>query len=522
MFKLSSEKISYFILILIFALVMWYFIALENINPYLNEYDPYYHVAAARFLKDYGPKYDFRWAQFTTFKTHFADKEYLLHALTLPFLYVTDDLIKAGKYTIIFLNVLFLLVYVYLLRRYIPPHLAGLFLILLTFSMHFSIYFTYLRPQTLGNIFYILAAYCAMNKRWPYVAIISIAYVLSHVSFPILVPMIFLIEVARFCYNREFCERNLYAVVLGIMAGIFIHPNYPNILLSVYLNAFLVPLYIFTKVPLDFGRELFPVTTDGIFIAEVFSFLSMAIVVVGGLRRGVKASFATFAWLIALSLYFLLALFGNRYWYPFSVVFYLFFASYLNDWRGKRSWPSVAVTLRRGLLAYFIVAVIMIVPNRNIVNNDISDYCAISSHYVAVGRFLKNHVPAGENIYHAYWSDSPFFICMNPKNNYISLLDPIYTFYPYPKIYLYYLGLRQGPVENPHLVIRDVFHARYGYAGFPSWLSKTAQADKDHFEVLYADSKGLVFKIIDKPPVLPAVKPKDIKNKPKKKKWFFF
>jgi len=521
MFNLASEKISYFILILIFALVMWYFIALENINPYLNEYDPYYHVAAAKFLKDNGPNYDFHWAQFTTFKTNFADKEYLLHAMVVPFLYITDDLIKAGKYAIIFMNFLFLLVFTYLLRRYIPPYLAGLFLILLTFSTHFSIYFTYLRPQTLGNIFYILVVYCAIIKRWPYVAVLSAAYVLSHISFPILLPMIFLLEAARFFYNREFCYRNLYAVVLGIMIGIIIHPNYPNIFLSIYLNAILVPIYNVMKVPLDFGRELFAASSDGIFVGEFFSFVSMGAILFVGLRRGVRASFATFAWLVAMGLYLLLAFYGNRYWYPFSVVFYLFLASYLNDWRGDRSWADVAKVLRRVIVAYAILAVIIVVPNRNALSADILAYSQVANHYVSIGRFLKRNIPAGETIYHAYWSDSPFFICMNPKNNYIGLLDPIYTFYAYPKEYSYYLALKQGAIENPQLVLRNVFHARYGYAAFPSWLSQVAQADKEHFRVLYSDNMGLVFKVLDKPSTKSAGK-KKAGNKPKKKKWFFF
>ena len=160
----------------------------------------------------------------------------------------------------------------------------------------------------------------------------------------------------------------------------------------------------------------------------------------------------------------------------------------------------------------------MVVPNRKVLNDDIRGYCSISNHYVSVGKFLKSHVPAGENIYHAYWSDSPFFICVNPKNNYIGLLDPIYTFYAYPKEYSLYLALKQGSVENPHLVLRDVFHARYGYAAFPSWLSQVAQADKAHFEILYADNMGLVFKVIDKPPA----KAKKPVSKPKKKKWLFF
>ena len=202
---------------------------------------------------------------------------------------------------------MFLLVYVYLLRRYIPPHLAGLFLLMLTFSSHFSIYFTYLRPQTLGNIFFILAVFCTIHKKWTYLFALSVAYVLSHISFPILIPMVFLAEVVRYFYNREFCYRNLYAVVLGIMVGIFIHPNYPNILLSIYLNAILVPLYNLMKVPLDFGRELFAATSEGIFISEFFSFISIGVIIVIGLCRCVKASLATFIWLMATGLYLLLA-----------------------------------------------------------------------------------------------------------------------------------------------------------------------------------------------------------------------
>ncbi len=516
--KWDGQRLSYLILFIIFAAVMAYFITAEFVNPLLNEYDPYYHVAVADFMRHDGVLTHFHWTQFSTFKDFFSDKEYLLHILIMPSFLFTHDLILAGKYSIVLLNFLFLLSYVFVLRRYLPPHLAGLFLFLPVFSSHFCIYFTYLRPATLGNIFFILAIYCMIEKRWIGAAVMSIAYSLGHVAFLPLIPFVILCEFIRYRWHGEFFLRNVYAVIIGIMLGLIIHPNYPNDLLSVYLNAILVPLYNINKVPLDFGRELYAATTDSAFYSNIMIFFSLLIAFCMALRGKIKASMATMVWFMVSMGYLLFSLLGNRYWYVLNVVFFIFFASYVNDWRAGRPWRDLSRQINFFVLIFFAVALGSYNVNRTQFYGDMRGYIYVSRHYVNVGRWMAKHIPPGETVYHAYWSDSPFFICLNPKDNYISVLDPIYTFYRYPNEYSLYLALKQGQVDDPSRVLLEVFKSRYGYAARGCWLYGIAKSRPERFKVLYEDDMGIVYETFYKKPVVPP-KPVPVKQH-KKKGWF--
>ncbi len=247
----------------------------------------------------------------------------------------------AAKYAVIFLNLLFLLVYIFILKRYLPSFLAGLFLLLPAVSSVFSIYFLYLRPTILANILTILGIYFLINKKWISLGFVALIYPLTHISFPTLIIFAIICEIIRWRFNGEFFARNVSVVAIGLALGCAIHPNYPNNLVIVYLNAFLVPLYSMGGVMLDFGKELFSYNMKKTFIANFAVFATINLVLWLSFWKRVKVSFTTFVWWACLSVYLLLAIFSNRHWYPVNVLCFLFFASYVNDLRGERQWRQV-------------------------------------------------------------------------------------------------------------------------------------------------------------------------------------
>ena len=70
-----------------------YYIFLNFLSPALYDSDSYYHVAVSNLIKSYGLRYDFHWAQFSTFKYFFSDKDFLFHLLIIPFLYLSKNIL---------------------------------------------------------------------------------------------------------------------------------------------------------------------------------------------------------------------------------------------------------------------------------------------------------------------------------------------------------------------------------------------------------------------------------------------
>jgi hypothetical protein len=466
------------------------------VSPVLYGEDGYYHIAVSNFIKEYGVHYKFHWAQFSTFKDFFSDKEFLFHVLSIPSLALTRDLVLAGKYAVIFYTILFVVSYVYILRKYLPDFLAAYFLLLPFFSLAFTIYFTYLRSVTLMNIITILGIYFLINKKWGKVFVLSLLYTLVHVSFLMLIVFAVMGEIIRLAFNKEFFLRNIWAAALGTLAGCVIHPNFPDNLLSLHLNFFLVPLYAARGMGIDFGDELSTASANSVFIDNFAVFLSFIFIVWVSFWSRTKVSVATLIWWACTLVYLALSFSGNRYWYTANVLFFIFFASYVKDWIQAREWRLVAVRIRAAIITCSFFVVIFLPTTLKNLNNEIMHNVTINTGYQDAAYWMNKNIPPGETVYHAYWFDSPYFICLNPKNDYINVLDPIYMWYRYPKKYRLYVDLANGKIEKPYEVLRQIFKVRFGYCRKDTALSLQVRQDTAHFKILYANKWGIVFEIL--------------------------
>lgn len=493
---IKPKTISWLSLFIVFLCVVGYCVYLQYLSPTLYGIDSYYHVKVADFIKEMGPKYDFRWAQFSTFKEFFSDKDFLFHVLTIPFLYLSDNILISAKYAVIFYNVLFILIYIFILKRYIPNFLVALFLLLPFLSVTFSTYFIYFRPATLMNIIIILGVYCLINKKWKYLFFISVAYSLSHISFPILLGIAVICETIRYITNKEFFVRNIYAVVIAILIGFLIHPNNPNNWFNFYLNGILVPFHVLTDSAVDFGSEFYASSTKDILLSNYNLFLSLNIVIWISFLSRVRLSLSTLVWWACTNVFLVLSFLGHRYWYNVNVLFCIFFASYLKDWIADRQWKDYLKQLNI-FIAIYLIGVVVFNPFKNLIIN-IDNTTRTNYHYENVAHWMKNNIPEGETIYHAYWSDSPYFICLNPKNNYLVVLDPIYMIFHKGRMYFAYRDLYKGKIDNSFEAIRKLFKTSYGYTRKSSGLYQQIIDSPDEVEILYEDDLGVVFKIIAK------------------------
>ncbi len=494
--KVKNFLLSHSAVICVASCLLLYLTFIQFISATFYDPDSYYHAAVTNFIKNFGFKYQFHWAQFSLFKDFFSDKDFLFHFLSLPFFYFTDNLVAAGKQATIFYNILFIFVYAFILRKYLSDFLAALFLLLPALSSTFVAFSSQFRSVTLSNILTLLAIYFIINKRLPGVFIVSLLYPLAHISFFMLIPFVLICEVIRYAVNKEFSLRNLYTMLIGMLLGMFIHPNFPNNFLSFHLNGILVPLYTITRVKMDFGGEFNSPLSSFAFVNNFTVFFTINLIIWMSFFVKKKWGFSTLAWLGCSNIYLALSFFSNRYWYPANILFYVFFASYVRDIIEGVEWKKIFPKVGLFIGLYLVANLIVFPMNLTRIEEYIYFFSANNIQYTKFAEWMKRNIPAGETVYHASWSDSPYFICLNPKNNYINVLDPIYMFYRYPKEFSIYQNLIWGKVEKPYEPLREVFKVNYGFTRKETPLYFQIIADPKHFKISYENNMGIVFKLI--------------------------
>jgi hypothetical protein len=224
-------------------------------------------------------------------------------------------------------------------------------------------------------------------------------------------------------------------------------------------------------------------------------FLSLPVVFWAALLAKRKASFDTFLWFACAGVYLFLAIFGNRYWYQANVLFFIFLASFLRDWARGERWAKFMQKFKFPIITYLIIVFLSLAPGLKQLNSFLEFFCARGVQLERVGRWMEKNIPPQETVYHSYWSDSPYFICFNPKDNYINVLDPIYMFYRYPREFDLLNELSLGRVDKPYEAIRKIFKARYGYVNKFEPLYRQLKDYPSYFKIIYEGGEGVVFQL---------------------------
>lgn len=485
------------IAVLLFGVVS--IIIVQFWTPTLFGADGYLHIRMAEFIKNHGLKYDFHWAHYSTFVKNFADKDFLYHILLIPFVKFSPKIFFGAKLSAIFFSVIFLIFFCIMLRRYTLKPLVPLFLLALLMSDRFFYLFCWPRQMIIVIALTILGIHFLIEKKYLPVFFVTFIYCLIHVSGPYMFLYAVLTETTRFFSNRKFNFKSLWITALAIAAAYLVHPNLPNNILAFYLNSIMVPIYSM-KWGLELGAEFFPLSTREYLLSYPFLVLCVILIPIIAVFLRPKATLRTQVFLMHSLVYFVFSLLSQRYIAHGYPLILLSLACYIQDYsKGgveKVEIPSPKILLYFGVVFLCVFGVISGVSTYKNLRQFVSVTKVYDSHYESVGEFFKQNIPKGELIFHSNWSDSQYFIGVDPDNDYFVTFDPIYMVYYDRSLYNLYREVSFGRVNDPYTTLKHTFGVNYGYAGKNYFGGLIEQVRQDsRFKILGEDGLGIVFKL---------------------------
>lgn len=486
--------------------------------PTLWEADGYYHIRMAETIRKEGPIKQFHWARYSYFATNFADKDFLYHVLLIPFTAFSAFFAGAKAAAAGFAFLLFL-AYFYVLKKRAGENLIPAFLVLFLLSNHFLSALSRPRPMVLSIALMILGIHWILERKSARLIPLTFAYGLMHITAPLIPAIALISEWMRRSdgENEAFSWKPFLASLGGLLLSWIAHPNFPNNLLFMWLNLILVPIYAAKGGILELGGEFFPLNTRDLFLSYPVILPSILALLWAAFSSPAKARSQTKILFVLSSLFLIGGFFSQRYLIHGYPVILLWLASYLTDMYGTVatvpysgavpvSCGTVAtVPYRKGgfqtrpYLHWAIGAGIVLagILTFNRIRSDAQTERIVNSHYEAVGKWMRENLPPGEVIFHANWSDSQYLIGLNPQDDYFVTLDPIYMYAWNKELYSLYRDVAFGRTPDPHPVLKNIFKARYGYAGrnYFTPLIRQITGDK-RFKILAQDGLGVIFEVI--------------------------
>jgi len=460
-------------------------------TPTLYDADGYLHIRMAEFLRDLGPRYNFHWARFSTFNGNFGDKDFLYHALLIPFTFFKNIFFGVKIAAFIFTSILFLGFYL-ILKKYSSKLILPIFLAGFLLSGLFMETVSSPRPMTIVILINLLAIHFLIQKKCLWVLFTAFFYTLIHVTSPLVIFYACIIEIIRRFDKKEFYAKNILFAAIGVLAGFIAHPNFPNNIIVFYLNSILVPIYTMRTGVLELGAEFFPLNTREYMLQYPIVIIGIISVLYIAVTRMPKPRFETKVFLALAMLFFVLSFTCKRYLSHGYLIMLMAFSCYFSDYFeiGKKITKQV-------MAALITLFIILAVNSFNGIRYNAFVARVINGHYETMGKWMEKNIPEGELIFHANWSDSQYFIGLNPKDDYFVTLDPVYMYNKNPELYRIYRDVSFGRTQDPYSVFKDVFNVKYGYAGKSYFNGLIEQVRKDpRFTILAEDQFGVIFKLI--------------------------
>ncbi len=425
--------ISVLILSLISLLYRYYIVP----SLFELESDAYYHVMMGYLFPDIWNTKTFEWTSFSIWSTSFYDKEWLFHFL-LNLLYrwksvfTSLDMPPFHYYYFVF-NLMFLTSFALCLRRF-SKELTFIWVFTCLFISPLFFYrLLMVRPQILSIILFLAVSMLCftgeIDKRKKiliFVLGVIYVYAYSHPHFILIPPAI------RFFWDFIISRRIKFSLIFsalgGFLAGMVLHPQFPNTFKIWWIQCVLVSnSIIFGLKEYGIGEELrapakallmdeFPLYF--FFILEICLFLKFKI------YRRDKQHLTPLLCFMTLQVLMLVGfMFSQRaveYAVPLSVI-----AAFLVWNQIKEVFPLKPIA--KGLLSAGI-GIICCLLFINCINKNLSHggpgNC--KSAFFNTASYMKNNIRPGTFIFNLDWSDFPFLFYPAPEFRYAVGLDPLF------------------------------------------------------------------------------------------------
>jgi hypothetical protein len=449
----------------------------------------------AKFISTFGPKYDFHWARYSTFACNFADKDFLYHLTLVPLTYF-GDMFTGMKLATCVYAIFLLLVFYFCLRRYSSPIFIPYLLVAFIISSAFLHALCRARPMVPVMALTLLFIHHQIKKNFSVLFILALIYALTHVSSPYLLLFSVIAESVRLLSDREFYWKNVCATGLGVIVGFLVHPNFPNNLMVFYINGIKVPVFAL-KWGIELGAEFFPISTRDLAFQYPFIIIGLIVLIVCASARTAGAKTSTRIWMAVACFFFIFSFFSQRYLIHLYPLFLVSVGAYMADTVRPEIFLNKLKSAILILVAALIAGFFSVSTFKDFRKLSISENI-IARHYIAAANWMSKNLPKTELVFHANWSDSQYFIGLNPQNDYYVTLDPTYMFFWNKAKYSLYRDLAFAGTSDPYRVLSDDFKTRFGYASKVYFGNFIRQIRNDsRFSVLAEDDLGLIFMLKD-------------------------
>ena len=453
---------------------------LQWLTPLIWGADGFFHIRLAEMIKHQGVLKTLPQAELSYFADRFSDKDWLYHLLLIPFTFGKNIFIGAKWAAWIGDGVLFTSL-ILVGRKYLSWEWLAVMGLLFFSSDHFLRGIIEPRPVMLAMALSLWLVDWLINKKNKWVFGGSFVYGWLHITAPLVV--------AYGILMRKW-KQTLFAG-LGVLLSMLIYPNFPNNWFYFYLNGILVPWFAFRWNVLELGAEFFPlnwqdyISNYGVIILGV---LSLVIILI---KLRPKLNYQTKIWLLISTIFLIMGLKSQRYivhGFPFFIL------SLCLVW--SASWGKLKKYSNGIIFGGTIIIFLLVGRSFQRMASRAGGDRFFSQHYMEMGSWLKENVGNNELIFTANWSDSQYFIGVDPDNHYFVTMDPVYMWHKDKDLYQQYRMVGLGVDKDPYTTLKNVFKVRYGYAGkIYFWaLVDRVKAD-DRFEIMKEDQLGIIFRL---------------------------
>jgi hypothetical protein len=402
------------------------FAGLQWSTPHLVDRDSLYHARYANLLPERGLSREFPWTQESVWRDAFSDKEFLFHVLLAPFCR-GDDPAAGAKVAAWLMGVGLLGTLVFVLSR--NGIRAAWFWVCLVPALgnHFLFRMQEVRPAILSVILLLLGLHFLLKSRWRSLAIVGFVYSWTYTAPHLLIIFAGVDALVRWGDERRFEWRGLAFAAGGVVAGLVLHPYFPNDLrLWWIMNVEIVARAwdLGGDPAVRLGSEFGSVLPRSLVVSSTLVLLFFVGTFLAAAYRGSSFSGRTRRLAAFMIGGFLMYLLSGRFIEYFAPLALLAAASAVEDlWPRDGAWPKRRIVLVN--LASFL-AIVLTARSVWDTHRALKTYPAPD--LAGAARWLKSNVPPREKVIHLDWGDFPQLFYYDPSHYYLVGLDPMFMY----------------------------------------------------------------------------------------------
>ncbi len=451
--------------------------------PNIIGFDGYYHIKTADIIKKQGFIKEFPWAKHTILSDNYADIQLLFRILLIPFTFFDLEL-GAKIASVIFAALAFTVFYWFLIENKIKYAFFWSLLYLFTAE---SLMYRFLLPRQMPLVIALLTLtiYFLQRKKYLFLGITSLVFVLLHSSFVFQILLILIYFILEKIFSKKFDYRSLLYPFVGLILGIITNPYFPSNIYLLYTQIFQVNL-LANLFNVEWKPWPFLEFIKNNILVPFYILISLFILLKN--KKITKTQTLYFSLVVFFFIYTLLSRRMQEYLVPFSI---LTFSLFLTDYDFDKN--KFLKYLKTGAIIFIIALAIVnfILLRQEIINNN------FLHNYNNCANWMRNNIPKNSLVFTNAYA-FPYLFYKNSGLIYTHGIDLTYSYLYDSDKFERYMGILQGTItEDKDYIVTD-YNPDYAFSGK---LKQDVQLfnyivkHKENYKAVYEDDWCVVLKI---------------------------